>query len=177
MEQQVGQGAWAQRPWVREESQRPLKCSIGTSKHPRFPLPSFLWGWPCLPELPPQHPDTRVTSTTSWHSVLLDMLLVLVTLCPLGPEPDSACSRRPHPCSEQRSRRVWESLPGLSTMGPVSYSAWATNAGCCAPRPAPPLSCLYFPSDMTPHFPEPSLSVTLILTPHHGEPWGQSSPL
>lgn len=34
-----------------------------------------------------------MTSTASWHPVTLDLLLVLVTPCPLGSEPDLACPR------------------------------------------------------------------------------------
>lgn len=39
---------------------------------------------------PPKHLDTGVTSATSWCSVPLDRLLVLVTLALLGSEPGSA---------------------------------------------------------------------------------------
>lgn len=57
----------AQCPWVREERQRPLECSVGATPA-ASPLPSSLELAP-LPEVPlPQTPDTGVTSATSWCS-------------------------------------------------------------------------------------------------------------
>lgn len=63
--------------WGQEPTASPLPSSLELALLPEVPLP-------------PKHPDTGVTSATSWCSVPMDTLLVLVTLSLLGSEPDSA---------------------------------------------------------------------------------------
>lgn len=107
---------------------------------------------------PPKRPDTGVTSATSWCSVPLDPLRVLVTLSLLGSEPGSACpSLAPGyaQCSGWSSPGVGRGLASPVHMGPVSCSAAATNVASCLPFPTPP-SCLYLPGDMTLQPPESS---------------------
>lgn len=96
----------------------------------------------------PKCPDTGVTSATSWCSLPLDTLLVLVTLSLLGSEPDSACpllARAGSVGGAWPPRFTWDQSPAQLRlqMQPLA-------------RPAPSLSCLYLPGDMTPQSPESS---------------------
>lgn len=96
----------------------------------------------------PKCPELGVTSATSWRPVTLDVLLVLVTPCPLGPEPDSTC-----PCAHGgEGAPECTERPGLRA--PVRWGQTSAQLGLekqpLAPHPLH-VSCLchYFPGDMT----------------------------
>lgn len=137
-------GAWAQCPWVREERQRPLKCRVGGHEPTASSLPSSL-ELALLPGSapPPKRPDTGVTSATSWCSVPVDPLLVLVTLSLLGSEPGSACPLlAPAMLNAQGGvAREWgEAWPHLFTwdQSPAQLRLQMQPLACPS-RPLPPL--------------------------------------
>lgn len=87
------------------------------SPPPQVGGPAFWRGCPKCPKL-------GVTSATSWCSVTWDTVLVLVTQCPLGLEPDFAC-----PCSyREEGAPGWTERPQPPSPGEVGLASFSAGA-------------------------------------------------